>query len=66
MAIFASFCVISDRPPAFWWLSTWRRVGPRHDAVGVNCKKGTTTDVKAQVHIIWAKGCMLDDCECII
>ena len=33
---------------------------PLHDAVGVNCKKGTTTDMKAQTPSIRDKGCMLD------
>ena len=26
------------------------------DTVGVNCQKGTTTDIKARVPNIWAKG----------
>ena len=29
---------------------------PLHDAVGVNCEKGATSDIKAQVPSIWAKG----------
>ena len=28
--------VLSDCPPMLWWLS--------HDAVGINCKKGATTE----------------------
>ena len=32
---------------------------PLHDAVWINCKKGTTTDKKAQMSNIWAKGYML-------
>ena len=37
-----------------------------HDAVGINCKKGETTKIKAQVSSIWAKECMFDDCVCVI
>ena len=33
---------------------------PLHDAVGINCKEGATTEyTKAQMSSIWAKGCML-------
>ena len=31
-----------------------------HDAVGQTAKKVATTNIKAHVHSIWAKGCMLD------
>ena len=40
-----------------------------HGAVGVNSKNGTTTEnqgTAAQVSSIWNKGCMLDDCVCVI
>ena len=37
-----------------------------HDAVGINCEKGATTERKAQVSRIWAKGCMFDDCVCVL
>ena len=30
-----------------------------HDAVGINCKRGSTLKIKAQVSSIWAKGCIL-------
>ena len=30
-----------------------------HDAVGINCKKGTLLKIKDQVSNIWAKGCIL-------
>ena len=44
-AIFAWPCVSSKRPPAHWWIITWRGVGcPLHDAVGVNCTKGATIE----------------------
>ena len=39
---------------------------PLHDAVGINCTKGATTENKAQVSCIWAKGCMLDYRMCVI
>ena len=29
---------------------------PLHDAVGIKCKRGTTTENQAQVSSIWAKG----------
>ena len=32
---------------------------PLHDAIGINCKKGATTENQAQMSSIWAKGCML-------
>ena len=34
---------------------------PLHDAVGINCKKGKTTENQdsAVKYCIWAKGCML-------
>ena len=28
-----------------------------------NCKKEATTDIKASVPNIWAKGCMFENCE---
>ena len=36
--------VISDRPPVLWWLSPGEGWMPLHDAVGINCKNGATTD----------------------
>ena len=35
---------------------------PLHDAVGVNCKKGATTENQGQVSSLWAKGCIFDEC----
>ena len=32
---------------------------PSHDVVGMNCNMGTTTEIKAQVPSLWAKGRML-------
>ena len=54
-AIFAWSCVLSDRPPMRWWLSH----GEGRDAVGINCKKGATTENQGSAVSIWAKGCVL-------
>ena len=32
---------------------------PLHDAVGINCKKGSLLKIKAQMSSIWAKACIL-------
>ena len=57
-AIFARF-LCSFEPP-FRTVGTYlhlERGGmPFHDRVGINCKKGATTEVKAQEPSIWAKG----------
>ena len=43
------------------------RVGmPLLDGVGLNSEKGATTEVKALEPSIWAKGCMVGDCACVI
>ena len=56
-------CVPSDRPPALWGLIHLERGGmPFHDGIGINSKKGATTEVKAQEPSIWANGCMVGDC----
>ena len=39
---------------------------PLHDAVGVTVKRAQLLKLKAQVSIIWVKGCILDDCVCVI
>ena len=39
---------------------------PFHDGVGINCKKGATTEIKAQEPSMWAKGCMVGDSACVI
>ena len=39
-AIFVLPCVLSDRPPALWWLSP----GEGWDAVVINCKNYATTE----------------------
>ena len=42
---------------------------PLHDEVGINCKKGATTEIKSQESSIRAKGCILMIvcvCVCII
>ena len=46
MAIFALPCVPLDHLPVLWWLSPgepWDGM-PLHDAVGINCRKGVTTE----------------------
>ena len=30
-----------------------------HDAVGINCNKGSSTEIKAQISSIWATGYIL-------
>ena len=44
MAIFAWPCVISNRPPCSGGYYLERGGMPLHDAVGMNCKKGATTE----------------------
>ena len=44
MAIFARHCVLSDRPPCSGGYHLVRGGMPLHDAVGINCKKGATTE----------------------
>ena len=39
---------------------------PLHDAVGINCKKGTTSENQGKVSSIWAKGCILMTVLCFI
>ena len=43
-AIFDWPCVLSDCSPVLWWLSLGEGWDALHDAVGINCKKGTTTE----------------------
>ena len=43
-AIFPSPCFVSDRPSMFWWLSPGEGLMPSHEAVGVNCRNGATTE----------------------
>ena len=43
-AIFAWHCVLSDRPPELCGYHMEGRRIPLHDAVGINCKKGATTE----------------------
>ena len=39
---------------------------PLLDAVGINCKTRELLKIKVQMSSIWAKGCMFDDCVCVI
>ena len=61
-AIIAWPCILSDHPPVLWWLSP----GDGWDVVGVTVKREQLLKIKAQVSIIWAKGCILDECVCVI
>ena len=38
---------------------------PLHDAVGTNCKNGTSTENQASVVKNMGKGVYLDDCVCV-
>ena len=38
----------------------------RHDAVGINYESAQLLKIKGQVSNILAKGCMLDDCVCVV
>ena len=37
-----------------------------HDAVGINCKKGTTTKNQSALEKYIGKGVYVDDCVCVI
>ena len=52
-------CVLSDLPPVLWWLSPGEGRVPLHYAVGINCKKGATTENQGSWSSIWAKVCIL-------
>ena len=43
-AIFAWHCVLLDLPLVLYWLSPGVGGMPLHDAVGINCKIGATTE----------------------
>ena len=66
-AIFAGF-LCSFGPPSRALGTYTPREGwdALHDGVGINCKYGASTEVKAQEPSIWAKGCMLGDCVSVI
>ena len=42
--IFAWPCILSDSPPVLWWFHLERGGMPLHDAVGIDCKKGATSE----------------------
>ena len=64
-AIFACFlCCCGPLSHAVMAYHMERGGMPIHDAVEVNCKKSSTTCIKAQVPSIWVKGCMLHNCAC--
>ena len=39
---------------------------PLHEAVGINCKMAQLRKIEAQVSSIRTKGCMSDNCVCVI
>ena len=39
---------------------------PLHNAVGVNCERGALLKIKAEVISVWTKGCMINNCVCVI
>ena len=39
---------------------------PLHDAVGINCKEGTTTEYQGADVKYMGKGVHVDDCVCVI
>ena len=46
---------------------TWRGEGCRYMMqLGETVKRAQLLKIKAQVSSIWAKGCMFDDCVCVI
>ena len=62
-AIFAWPCVLSDRPPVLWW----ERGGMTlHDAVGINCKKGVTTENQGADVKNMGSGVCVDVCVCVL
>ena len=42
---------MSFKRPVLWWLSHGELRMPLHDAVGINCKKGATTENQIQIQI---------------
>ena len=48
--IFARLQCLSDRPPTLWCYSLQLEKGGMllHDVVGVNCKRGASTEIKAR------------------
>ena len=39
---------------------------PLHDAIGINCKKGATTEYQGSGVKYMGKGVYLDDCVCVL
>ena len=64
--IFASFLCFLGPPSLVLEVYHLKRgVMPLFYVVLVKCKQIRTTEIKAQVHSIWAKRCILDNCMCI-
>ena len=67
MAIFA--CPVFFGPHSLAMLvTTWRAMRYRynHDTIRINYKKGATTENHGAGVKYMAKGCMFDDCVCVI
>ena len=58
----------SDYVSALWWIISWGGVVymPLHDAVGLNCIKGSTAENQCPGTWYIAKECVLDDCVGVI
>ena len=52
-AVFVRPCVLSDRPPVFWWLSPGYGGVPLHDAVGINFENGATSEHQGGLFLIF-------------
>ena len=64
--IFAWPCVLSDLPPVLWWLSPGEGGIALHHAVGINCKKGTTTENQGSDCQVHGLRDVVDDCVCVV
>ena len=65
-AIFAWHCVFRTALPCSGCYHMERGGMPLHDAVGINCKKGATTENQGSGVKYMGKGVYLDDCACVL
>ena len=54
----------ADRPPVLWRLSPGEGVIPLHGLVGINCKKGATTENQGAGFKYIGSGVYVNDCVC--
>ena len=60
------FALCSFGPPSHAMVViTWRGM-PLHDAVGINCKNGATTENQGSGVKYMGSGVYLDDCVCVL